>query len=61
MEAEEREVKALLVLDADDEGDALMDTDCEGDSEVSDGLEYVPDSEEDLLLSPRGLRSRSPL
>ena len=55
MQAEEQEVRSLLVLDADDTGDATMDTDYMGDT---DGLEYVSDSEGDLLLSPvAGLRS----
>lgn len=55
MQAEEQEVCSLLVLDADDTGDATMDTDYMGDT---DGLEYVSDSEGDLLLSPvAGLRS----
>jgi len=45
MRAEEMEVVALLVLDTDDEGDKAMGTD-------SDELEYVSDSEGDLLLSP---------
>ncbi len=45
MRAEEMEVAALLVLDTDDEGDKAMGTDM-------DELEYVSDSEGDLLLSP---------
>jgi len=45
MRAEEMEVAALLVLDMDNEGDKGMGTD-------SDELEYVSDSEGDLLLSP---------
>jgi hypothetical protein len=51
MRAEEMEVAALLVLDTDDEGDKAMGTDM-------DELEYVSDSEGDLLLSPpAGIRS----
>jgi len=52
MQAEEMEVAALLVLDTDDEGgDKAMGTDL-------DKLEYVLDSEGDLLLSPpAGIRS----
>jgi len=51
MQAEEKEVAALLGLDADIEGEG---TDYNEDSE----LEYVPDLEGDLLLSPpAGLRS----
>ena len=49
MQAEEQEVRSLLVLDADDTGDVTMDADYMGDT---DGLEYVSDSEGDLLLSP---------
>ena len=52
MRAEEMEVAALLVLDTDDEGDKAMGKD-------SDKLEYVSDSEGDLLLSPPA-RLRSP-
>jgi len=48
MKAEEQEVRDLLI--SNDES--------EGEGEVSDGLEYVSDSEGDLLLSPvPGLRS----
>lgn len=53
LQAEETEVTALLVLETGDEGDAMA-TDCEESSE----LEYVSDSEADLLLSPpAGLQS----
>jgi hypothetical protein len=45
MRSEEMEVAALLVLDTDNEGDKAMGTD-------TDELEYVLDSEGDLLLSP---------
>jgi len=55
LQAEEKEVAALLILEVDYEGDTAMDTECE------DGkLEYVSDSEGDLLLSPpAGLQSPS--
>ena len=52
MQAEEKEVVALLGLDADMEGEG---TDYNEDSK----LEYIPDSEGDLLLSPPA-RLRSP-
>ena len=45
MRSEEMEVAALLVLDTDDEGNKVMGT-------GMDKLEYVSDSEGDLLLSP---------
>ena len=45
MWAEEMEVAALLVLDIDDKGNKAMGTD-------SNKLEYISDSEGDLLLSP---------
>jgi len=51
MQAEEMEVAALLELDMDDKGNKAMGTD-------SDELEYISDSEGDLLLSPpAGIRS----
>ena len=48
MEVEEQEVHNLLALDADNEGNATMDMDY---MHSTDGLEYVPDLEGDLLLS----------
>lgn len=51
MRAEEKEVAALLGLDVDNDDEGTDDNE---DIE----LEYVPDSEGDLLLSPpAGLRS----
>ena len=53
MKVEEKEVAALLVLDTDDEGDAVMDAEYENSES-----EYVSDSEGHLLLTPpAGLRS----